>query len=172
MLFVRADKVGFWDGGVGNFSCGKQKQMNGCSKETLGCSHVCKFSSGSLYFSCFSLKPYFVTSSLFAFCNGMGVSSVAVIFSEPESERLWRERGKIHVVTSQKCWRPSYPSKNCSSQFLLTAIRLKIPTLKKNGLEYLQPVLQLMRVAEPKHHWKSSYQSRSLAPFDGGNTMP
>lgn len=79
---------------MGNLSCGKQKQVNGCPKETLGFSPVCEFSSGSLYFSYFSLRPYFVASSLFTFCNGMGVSSVTVTSSEPESKRLWREGEK------------------------------------------------------------------------------
>lgn len=57
---------------------------------------------------------------------------------------------------------------SCWLQYILKYLPFK----KKFGLEYLQLALQLMRAAEPKHNWKSNYQSRSLASFDGSNNMP
>lgn len=59
----------------------------------------------------------------------MKLGAPVFIFSEPEGKTLGRKGGKKFSVTSEKCWRPSYFSKNCNSQFLLTAIHFEIPTL-------------------------------------------
>lgn len=121
----RGDKFGFQNG-CEFLTCGKQKQR--LTSEAVCSSCVLYIFGCSLHYLGFSPRTYVVVSSLFNFCNEIRGSRVPV-FSESEGKTLGRKGGKKFSVTSEKCWRPAYLSKNCNSQFFLTSIHFEILTL-------------------------------------------
>lgn len=114
---------------------------------------------------------YLVVSSLFNFCNEIRGSSVHLFWTRRQNIR--EKRRKKFSVTSQKCWRPSYFSKNCNSQFLLTAIHFwNTNPLKNVALSTCDLLCNWWELQNLSSTENQTYQSCSLASFDGNNNMP
>lgn len=133
----------------------------------------CTFFGCFPHYLCFSPRTYLLVSSLFNFCDEMRSSSVPVIFSEPDGKILGRKGEKNSRYDFWEVLKAFLPFKELQLPIFVDCNTFwNTNPLKNVALSTYYLLCNWWELQNLSTTENQTYQSCSLASFDGNNNTP